>query len=108
MSSKKNNPIGVFDSGLGGLTVVHELQRLLPHEDIIYLGDSARLPYGTKSKKQIIQFSLENAAFLLKKKVKALVIACNSSSAKKDSIDPVLHRLILVDSCQSSISSPDD
>ena len=78
---KSSNPIGVFDSGLGGLTVVREIKRLLPKEDIIYLGDSARLPYGIKSKRQIIQFSLENARFLLGKKVKALVIACNSSSA---------------------------
>jgi len=82
MRTKRNtDPIGVFDSGLGGLTVVREIRRLLPHEDIIYLGDSARLPYGIKSKRQIIQFSLSNAQFLLKRKIKALVIACNSSSA---------------------------
>jgi len=81
MNKRKSNPIGIFDSGLGGLTVVREVQKMLPHEDIVYLGDSARLPYGTKSKRQIIEFSLANAKFLLKKKIKALVVACNSSSA---------------------------
>ena len=81
MRKRNENPIGVFDSGLGGLTVVREIKRLLPHENVIYLGDSARLPYGIKSKRQIIQFSLSNTRFLLKKKIKALVIACNSSSA---------------------------
>ena len=75
------NPIGVFDSGLGGLTVVHELRRELPQESILYFGDLARLPYGTKSRAQIRRFSLESAEFLLKKGVKALVIACNSSSS---------------------------
>lgn len=81
MKKKVNKPIGVFDSGLGGLTVVKALQKALPHEDIIYLGDSARLPYGTKSRKQIMTFSMSNAEFLKKKKVKAIVVACNSSSA---------------------------
>lgn len=75
------NPIGVFDSGLGGLTVVHELRRELPQESILYFGDLARLPYGTKSRAQIRRFSLENALFLFEKGVKALVIACNSSSS---------------------------
>jgi len=77
----KTNPIGVFDSGLGGLTVVRELRRQLPEEAVVYFGDIARLPYGTKSRDQIRRFSLANAQFLLQKGVKALVIACNSSSA---------------------------
>ena len=76
-----NRPIGVFDSGLGGLTVVKELVKLLPHEDIIYLGDTARVPYGTRSKETIIKFSFEDADFLLKKDVKCIVIACNAASA---------------------------
>ena len=75
------NPIGVFDSGLGGLTVVRELRRQLPQESIVYFGDIARLPYGTKSCEQIRRFSFENAQFLLQKGIKALVIACNSSSS---------------------------
>ena len=76
-----NHSIGVFDSGLGGLTVVKEIVKLLPNEDIIYLGDTARVPYGTRSKETIIKFSLEDADFLLKEKVKCIVIACNTSSA---------------------------
>jgi len=74
-------PIGVFDSGLGGLTVVKELRKRLPNEQIIYFGDIARLPYGIKSKKQIIECSKENTLFLKAKKVKALVVACNSSAS---------------------------
>lgn len=76
-----NLPIGVFDSGLGGLTVVKELIKLLPNEDIIYLGDTARVPYGTRSKEIIINFANDDVNFLLKKKVKCIVIACNTASA---------------------------
>ncbi len=74
-------PIGVFDSGLGGLTVVRELRRRLPSEEILYLGDLAHLPYGTKSTAEIRRLSTDCARFLLKKKIKALVIACNSASS---------------------------
>lgn len=82
MSLNHNNfPIGVFDSGLGGLTVVKELMRQLPGEDIVYYGDTARVPYGTKSKESIIRFSEENTRVLLKHKVKMVVVACNSSSS---------------------------
>jgi len=77
----KNHSVGVFDSGLGGLTVVRAIQKTLPNENIVYFGDIARLPYGIKSKKQIIEFSKENTRFLLKKKIKALVVACNSSAS---------------------------
>ena len=76
-----HSPIGVFDSGLGGLTVVRELRRLLPAEEILYLGDLAHLPYGTKSTDEIRRLSMSCADFLLKKKIKALVIACNSASS---------------------------
>jgi glutamate racemase len=75
------SPIGVFDSGLGGLTVVRELRRRLPAEEILYLGDLAHLPYGTKSTDEIRRLSTNCARFLLKKKIKALVIACNSASS---------------------------
>lgn len=78
---ESRKPIGVFDSGLGGLTVVRELRRRMPAEDIIYFGDLARLPYGTKSKKQITEFSIGNAVFLLRRNIKVLVVACNSSSS---------------------------
>jgi len=78
---KRRKPIGVFDSGLGGLTVVKEIIKLLPNENIIYLGDTARVPYGTRSKEIIKKFSEENVNFLLKKNVKCIVIACHTSSA---------------------------
>jgi glutamate racemase len=74
-------PIGVFDSGIGGLTVARALYELLPNEDIIYLGDSARLPYGTKSKETVILYSIECLKFLLSKKVKMVVVACNTASS---------------------------
>ncbi len=74
-------PIGIFDSGIGGLTVLHEVARLLPHEDLVYLGDTARVPYGTKSTETVIRYSIENTRFLLAKGVKAVVVACNSASA---------------------------
>ncbi len=77
----KNCPIGIFDSGLGGLTVVKALMRHLPDEDIVYFGDTARVPYGTKSRESIIRFSRQNAAVLLKHRVKMIVVACNSSSS---------------------------
>jgi glutamate racemase len=75
------SPIGIFDSGIGGLTVAKSIFKLLPNENIIYLGDSARLPYGTKSKETVILYSIECLKFLLKKKVKLVVIACNTASA---------------------------
>lgn len=74
-------PIGVFDSGIGGLTVVRELVKILPQEKIIYLGDTARVPYGTKSKETVTRFSTENSLFLLKKNVKLIVVACNTASS---------------------------
>ena len=77
----KNYPIGVFDSGIGGLTVVNELVKVMPFEDIVYLGDTARLPYGSKSNSLITRFSVENSIFLNSKKVKMIVIACNTASA---------------------------
>lgn len=77
----KNSPIGIFDSGLGGLTVAKQIIKLLPHEDIIYLGDTARVPYGPRSPEIIKKFSEENTKFLVDKNVKCIVIACNTSSA---------------------------
>jgi glutamate racemase len=81
MKNNKDCPIGVFDSGLGGLTVVRELMRQLPSEDIVYYGDTARVPYGTKSKEAIIRFSRENTKVLLGHRVKMVVVACNTSSS---------------------------
>lgn len=76
-----SRPIGVFDSGIGGLTVVKEIIKELPSESIIYLGDTARVPYGTRSKGVVTKFALELAKFLLAKKVKCLVVACSTISA---------------------------
>jgi glutamate racemase len=80
-ADNRTRPIGVFDSGIGGLTVLKELTALLPGEDFIYLGDTARLPYGTKSNEVIVRYSRENTEFLLAKGIKLLVVACNTSSA---------------------------
>ena len=79
--SDMNNPIGIFDSGIGGLTVVKELMKLLPSENLVYFGDTARVPYGTRSVKLIRQYALEDAAFLEQFKIKFLIIACNTVSA---------------------------
>ena len=81
MPNGARQPIGVFDSGIGGLTVVKALIEDLPSESIIYFGDTARVPYGTKSKTTIVKFSLENVEFLLRFGVKCIVIACNTSSS---------------------------
>jgi len=77
----KDLPIGIFDSGLGGLTVVKEVMKLLPDEAVIYFGDTARVPYGTKSPEVVRKFSLQIMDFLLKQKVKMIVVACNTASA---------------------------
>ncbi len=82
----KNYPIGVFDSGVGGLTVVKEIKRFLPHEDILYIGDTAKCPYGPRPLIEVKQYALEISHFLAEKGIKALVVACNtaSSAALKD------------------------
>lgn len=76
-----NKAIGVFDSGIGGLTVYKALKERLPEEKVVYLGDTARLPYGTKSAPTIIHFSEDNARFLMSKDIKIIVVACNSASS---------------------------
>lgn len=77
----RTNPIGIFDSGIGGLTVVKSILRLMPNENIVYFGDTARVPYGSKSNETVIEYSLQAANFLLRKNIKLLVIACNTASA---------------------------
>lgn len=74
-------PIGVFDSGIGGLTVAHEIMRQLPHESIVYFGDTARVPYGPKSPDTVCRYSREIGSFLRDQDVKAIVIACNTATA---------------------------
>jgi len=77
----KTNPIGVFDSGIGGLTVVKSVNMFLPSESIIYFGDTARVPYGSKSNSTIIEYSIQDAQFLAKKNVKLIIVACNTASS---------------------------
>lgn len=81
MMSKKKRPIGIFDSGVGGLTVVKEFRRHLPEEDILYFGDTARVPYGNKSRATIKKFSRQIIDFMMEKKVKMIVVACNTVSS---------------------------
>lgn len=76
-----SRPIGIFDSGVGGLTVLREIMRLLPKEDIIYIGDTARVPYGTKSAETVSRYALQNTNLLVKKNIKLLVVACNTASS---------------------------
>ena len=76
-----NLPIGVFDSGVGGLTVLKAMRRRLPHEDMIYLGDTARLPYGTKSSQTVSRYAVQASSKLVERQVKMLVIACNTATA---------------------------
>lgn len=81
MNELRNNPIGLFDSGVGGLTVANAIKQLLPSENLIYFGDTAHLPYGDKSAESIIAYSKRITEFLLENKAKLVLIACNSASA---------------------------
>ena len=83
-----NRPIGVFDSGLGGLTAVKELVRVLPGERILYFGDTGRVPYGTRSRETLIRYTREDIAFLSSQGVKRILIACGTASTVLDAIDP--------------------
>lgn len=118
MKLMKNKPIGIFDSGLGGLTVAKAVNNLLPDEQIIYFGDTAHLPYGDKSKDTIIQYSTGIAEFLAKQECKVIVIACNSASSnayeevvKKvgnsipvvNVIDPVVEYIVQTDDKQVGV-----
>jgi glutamate racemase len=79
--ANRDSAIGVFDSGIGGLTVLHKIIEALPRENTVYLGDTARAPYGTKSVETVLRYSFENGEFLVEKDVKLLVVACNTSTA---------------------------
>ena len=78
---EKEKPVGVFDSGIGGLTVVKRIASVLPEENIVYFGDTARVPYGSKSNDTVIEYSIQDAKFLMNKNVKAIVVACNTASS---------------------------
>jgi glutamate racemase len=99
----KERAIGVFDSGVGGLTVVKQLIHLLPHENIIYFGDTARVPYGNKSQETILRYSLENVAFLMKQEIKLLVIACHTAAAQAGNMLKQHFTVPTVDVVESSI-----
>ncbi len=111
MNSSNNNvkPIGVFDSGLGGLSVLKELAQRFPNENFIYLGDTARLPYGSKSVDTIQKYAEQNIEFLLKKEAKVIVVACNSASSafltknKKDYGLPIIN--VIEPASQSAINT---
>lgn len=90
---KKHAPIGVFDSGVGGLTVVREIMRQLPNERIVYFGDTARVPYGSKSKDTVTRYSKQIVRFLQSRDVKTIVVACNTASAY--ALDEIEHTLDL-------------
>ena len=94
-----NQPIGIFDSGVGGLTVAKEIKRLLPNEDLIYFGDTKHLPYGEKSREAIIGYCIKITEFLLEKNCKAIVIACNSATANalKEVLELVDHKVPVID-----------
>lgn len=92
--TSKDSAIGVFDSGIGGLTVLHQIIEALPRENIVYLGDTARAPYGTKSVETVLRYSFENSQFLVDKGVKIVVVACNTSTA------------IALDRLQENLSMP--
>jgi glutamate racemase len=81
IEDRSDGAIGVFDSGVGGLTVFREIARALPHESLIYLGDSARVPYGTKSPQTVLRYAQEAARHLLARGIKMLVVACNTATA---------------------------
>ena len=81
MKIDRDAPVGVFDSGVGGLTVAREIMRNLPSEKIVYFGDTARVPYGSKSKETVIRYSRQIIRFLQEQQVKAIVVACNTASA---------------------------
>ena len=81
MNTRQSKPIGVFDSGIGGLTVVRALTQHLPHENIVYFGDTARVPYGPKSPQVVREYSVQDMEFLMTHDVKMIVVACNTVSS---------------------------
>lgn len=94
-----DQPIGIFDSGVGGLTIAKEIKRLLPHENLIYFGDTKHLPYGEKSREAIVGYSTKITSFLLEKNCKAIVIACNSATANalKEVLELVNQKVPVID-----------
>jgi len=101
-----SRPIGVFDSGVGGLTVLREIRRLMPQESIIYVGDTARVPYGAKSPEQLLQYGQEIIRFLLNHKAKAVVLACGTSSSNSyEQLQSDFPNLPLIDVIRPGVST---
>jgi len=101
-----HNPIGIFDSGVGGLTVTKEIRRLLPSENIVYVGDTARVPYGAKDAETLLTYGREIIRFLLTKNVKAVVLACGTSSANTfDKLQDEFPDLPLVDVLRPGVAT---
>jgi glutamate racemase len=101
-----NRPIGVFDSGIGGLTVVKNITQLLPNENVIYFGDIARIPYGTKSQETIQRFAAQTVRFLVEQDVKVIIIACNTISAiAKDIVIELAGNIPVIDVITAGVNS---
>ena len=95
MRSAAERPIGVFDSGVGGLTAAYQLERILPAEYYVYFGDTARLPYGTRTVDAIRKYSLQDARFLMSKAVKAILVACGPAYSTAVSYTHLFQRICL-------------
>jgi len=91
MMAKLKDPIGVFDSGVGGLSVFRALMTRLPFEDILYFGDTARVPYGVKSVETIALYACQMVDFLLARQVKLLIVACNTMAGNNEQLHPIPH-----------------
>jgi glutamate racemase len=101
-----SRPIGVFDSGIGGLTVVKNIAKLIPNENVIYFGDIARIPYGTKSQETIQKFAAQTVKFLVEQDVKVIIIACNTISAiAKDIVIEVAGNIPVIDVITAGVNS---
>lgn len=103
-----NRPIGIFDSGLGGLTVLQEIQKLLPSEDLVYFGDTARIPYGTRSEETLVKYCRQDVAFLKSKDVKYIVVACGTASSVlllREGIVPFPFTGVIVPATRAALSA---
>ncbi|MFI3230435.1 MAG: glutamate racemase [bacterium] len=106
LNSNISRPIGIFDSGVGGLTVVKEVIKVMPNENVIYFGDTARVPYGSKSKETIYKFSCQIIRFLKKQNVKAIIIACNTVSSNcYEELKKEFHDIPIIEVLYSGVKS---
>lgn len=99
-----NRPIGMFDSGVGGITVLKEVMKKLPNEKIIYLGDTKRFPYGNKSKDTIIELTKKGIDLLLKKNVKAIIIACGTATSQALDVVSKIYKIPIIGIIEPTVS----